>query len=115
MSKQELEKVAANGLINRRHLLGLGLAGMGTVASTSLLGADAGLNLEIPGWSKAPGANASGYGSRSRFTDDMQRMSGNPNPLYPGGGASARLCINCKAASRRIAYILNDITQAFPI
>ena len=88
MTKQELEKAAANGLINRRHLLGLGLAGMGTVASTSLLGAEAGFNLEIPGWSKQPGANASGYGSRSKFTDDMQRMSGNPNPLYPGGGSS---------------------------
>ena len=88
MSKQELEKVAGNGLINRRHLLGLGLAGVGVAASSSLLGADAGMSLEIPSWSKQPGPGASGYGSRSKFADDMQRLSGNPNPLYPGGGAS---------------------------
>lgn len=88
MSEQELEKVANNGLINRRHLFGLGLAGIGSLASTSLLGANAGLNLEIPGWSKQPGPGASGYGSRSRFTEDMQRLAGNPDPFYPGGGAS---------------------------
>lgn len=87
MSNQELEKVAGNGLINRRHLLRLGLAGAGTAVSGSLLAAEAGLKLEIPAWSKQPGPGASGYGSRSRF-EDMQRMSGNPNPLYPGGGAS---------------------------
>lgn len=88
MSDKQFEKAAGNGVINRRHLLGLGLAGVGAAASSSLLAADAGLNLEIPSWSKQPGANASGYGARSRFTEDMQRMSGNPNPTYPGGGAS---------------------------
>jgi sulfane dehydrogenase subunit SoxC len=88
MTEQKLETAAGNGLINRRHLLGLGLGGMGAVVANSALGAEAGLTLEIPGWSRQPGPGASGYGSRSSFTEHMQRTAGNPNPLYPGGGSS---------------------------
>lgn len=88
MKKQELERAAGNGLINRRHLLGLGLGGAGMVAAQSLLGADAGLNLQIPEWSQRPGPGASPYGARSSHAEHMMRMSGNPNPIYPGGGAS---------------------------
>ncbi|PCJ23425.1 MAG: sulfite dehydrogenase [SAR86 cluster bacterium] len=88
MTDSKLEKVAGNGLLNRRHLLGLGLAGAGSIASSALLGADSALKLEIPAWSQQPGPGTSGYGSRSRFTEDMQRATGNSNPLYPGGGAS---------------------------
>ncbi|MCG8414997.1 MAG: sulfite dehydrogenase [Pseudomonadales bacterium] len=84
MKKQELEKVAGNGLINRRHLLGLGLGGAGMAVANTVLGQD----LQIPDWSKAPGANASAYGSRSPHAENMMRMAGNPNPIYPGGGAS---------------------------
>lgn len=87
MKKQALERVAGNGLINRRHLLGAGLAGMGMAVSNSVLGADAG-NLAIPGWSKQPGPGASAYGGPSRHADHLQRMAGAPNPIYPGGGAS---------------------------
>ncbi|MGI9249750.1 MAG: sulfite dehydrogenase [Pseudohongiellaceae bacterium] len=83
-----LENVAGNGLLSRRHLLGLGLAGLGGAAGTAVLGADAGLSLEIPAWSKQPGPGSSGYGERSPFTADMQRIANTPNPLYPGGGAS---------------------------
>lgn len=87
MKNNNLEKVAGNGLINRRHLLGLGLGGVGMAVATSVVGADAG-NVEIPGWSKQPGPGASAYGGRSRFAPQLERMSGNPNPIYPGGGAS---------------------------
>ena len=88
MTDQELETAAGNGLINRRHLLGLGLAGMGTAVANSALAADAVLRLEIPAWSKSPGPGASGYGGRSSYAGQFQRMAGNPNPIYPGGGAS---------------------------
>ena len=88
MTDQELETAAGNGLINRRHLLGLGLAGMGTAVANSALAADAGLRLEIPAWSKIPGPGASGYGGRSSYAGQFQRLAGNPNPIYPGGGAS---------------------------
>ncbi len=88
MTDQELETVAGNGLINRRHLLGLGLAGMGVAVANSALAADAGMRLEIPVWSKSPGPGASGYGGRSSYAGQFQRMAGNPNPIYPGGGAS---------------------------
>jgi len=88
MIDKKLEAAAGNGLLNRRHLLGLGLTGVGAAVANSALGADAGLKLEIPAWSKQPGPGASAYGSRSSYTENMQRAAGNPNPLYPGGGSS---------------------------
>ena len=83
MKKQELEKVAGNGLINRRHLLGLGLGSAGMAITNSVLGQD----LQIPDWSKVPGPGPSAYGSASRFAG-LERQSAFGNPLYPGGGAS---------------------------
>lgn len=85
MTKNALEKVAANGLINRRHLLGMGLSGMGMAVAGPALSAEAGL--QIPDWSKAPGPGPSAYGSRSRYAQ-MQRLTTPANPLYPGGGIS---------------------------
>ena len=38
----ELDRVAGNGLINRRHLLKVGLGGLGTALATNTFGADAG-------------------------------------------------------------------------
>ena len=83
-----LEKAAGNGVLSRRHLLGLGLAGLGGVAGSAVLGADGGVPLEIPEWSKRPGPGSSAYGERSPFARDIQRMANPDNPLYPGGGAS---------------------------
>ncbi len=85
MKKNTLEHVAGNGLINRRHLLGMGLGGLGLAVSDSLLAADAGL--QIPAWSKTPGPGPSAYGGPSRHTG-LQRLAGAPNALYPGGGIS---------------------------
>lgn len=84
----KLEMVAGNGLLNRRHLLGMSLGGMGAALATSALGADSTLPLEIPSWSKQPGPGSSGYGSPSSHTDHIRRAAGNANPLYPGGGSS---------------------------
>jgi len=88
MTEIKLEKVAGNGLLNRRHLLGFGLAGVGAAASSSLLGAESAINFEMPSWSKQPGPGASAYGSRSSHAAHIQRLAGAPNPLYPGGGSS---------------------------
>lgn len=87
MSKH-LDKVANNGLINRRHLLGLSLGGIGGLVSASAFGAEGNGKLQIPQWSKQPGPGTSGLGSRSPFTAHMQRMTSPANPIYPGGGAS---------------------------
>lgn len=86
----DLERVAANGLMHRRHLLGLGLAGIsaGLTAATLSTTAVAAQALQIPQWSKQPGSNASAYGQPSPHSNHLQRLAGTPNPLYPGGGAS---------------------------
>jgi sulfane dehydrogenase subunit SoxC len=86
--KQALQQVAGNGLLSRRHLLGLGLSGAGLAASHSLVAQDSGLAFSIPQWSRQPGPGSSPYGSPSPHSSHIQRMSGTPNPGYPGGGAS---------------------------
>ncbi|MBT8147261.1 MAG: sulfite dehydrogenase [Gammaproteobacteria bacterium] len=87
-AKTPLEKVAGNGLINRRHLLGLGLGSLGAAVSSQVLSQESGLSFEIPAWSRQPGPGPSSYGQRSSHTEHIGRLAGNPNPLYPGGGAS---------------------------
>lgn len=88
MTKTTLQPVAGNGLLSRRHLLGLGLGGLAAGAATSVAGADAGLSFSIPSWSRQPGPGPSAYGSTSPHTSHIQRMAGRPDPIYPGGGAS---------------------------
>ena len=88
MSNKELEKVANNGLISRRHLLQFGASGAGLALSAGALGADQGLSFQIPTWSRQPGPGATAYGTRSPFADNLQRLAAQPNPTYPGGGAS---------------------------
>ena len=88
MNKSHWEKAAGNGLLNRRHLLQLGLTGLGAAGASAAMGQDAGALLEIPQWSRTPGASASGYGGRSPFAGELQRMAGTPDLIYPGGGAS---------------------------
>ena len=85
--------VAANGLLSRRLLLGLGLGGAGIAASTPFFTAQAAevagaSDLTMPAWSKQPGPGSSGYGQPSPFVADIQRDPGQANPFYPGGGAS---------------------------
>ena len=88
MSNKELEKVANNGLISRRHLLQFGASGAGLALSAGALGAEQGLSFQIPTWSRQPGPGATAYGTRSPFADNLQRLAAQPNPTYPGGGSS---------------------------
>jgi sulfane dehydrogenase subunit SoxC len=88
MKQSDLEKSAGNGLLSRRHLLGLGFGAAGAVASSSLLAAESGLQFEIPSWSRQPGPGPSAYGQPSSHAGHISRAAANPNPLYPGGGAS---------------------------
>lgn len=85
---EPLEKAAGNGLLSRRHLLGLGLGGAGLALSAPLAGAEAAPRIEIPDWSRVPGPGASAYGRRSPHAGHIERMPGAPDPIYPGGGAS---------------------------
>ncbi len=85
---QTLQKVAGNGLISRRHLLGLGLGSAGSLLAASAMAADNSLAIQIPSWSKQPGPGPSVYGARSMHTEYMHRTAGAPDPIYPGGGAS---------------------------
>ena len=85
MKTNEFEKVAANGLISRRHLLELGVGGMSFAAAGSALGAEA--SLQIPDWAKVPGPGPSAYGAPSRHSG-LQRLARTPDPIYPGGGIS---------------------------
>ena len=82
-----LDRVAANGLLSRRHLLSAALGGAGLAMAGPVIGQEPGIKLEIPAWSKTPGPGTSPYGSSSAHAQ-LERQSGFGNPLYPGGGAS---------------------------
>ena len=51
----DLDRVAANGLLSRRHLLSAALGGAGLAMARPVIGQEPGINLEIPAWSKTPG------------------------------------------------------------
>lgn len=87
MQKPELEQAAGNGLIHRRHLLGLALAGFASVGTEKLLAADAGA-LTLPEWSRQPGPGPSEYGQPSRFAGEFRRLAPPASPLTPGAGSS---------------------------
>ncbi|MCY4358237.1 MAG: sulfite dehydrogenase [Gammaproteobacteria bacterium] len=85
MSENKSERVADNGLINRRKLLELGLGGASIAASSAVLGAEQGL--QIPDWSKMPGPGPTAYGQPSPHAN-LQRLASTPEATYPGGGLS---------------------------
>ncbi|MDT8427184.1 MAG: sulfite dehydrogenase [Pseudomonadales bacterium] len=82
----DFDHVAGNGLINRRHLLELGLAGLGAAATGSALAAEA--TPAIQPWQKTPGPGPSGYGAPSPATAHLQRLAATPNSAAPGTGSS---------------------------
>ena len=84
-NNSDQERVAGNGLINRRKLLGMGLGGAAVAASARTLGADA--SLQIPDWSRMPGPGPSAYGQPSPHAG-LQRTPTTPEAPYPGGGLS---------------------------
>ncbi|MEX2130704.1 MAG: sulfite dehydrogenase [Pseudohongiellaceae bacterium] len=87
MNEKPLDYAASNGLIHRRHFLGLAAAGFTAVTSRDLLAADP-ANLTLPGWSRSPGPGPSEYGSPSRFAGDFKRLAPAASALQPGAGSS---------------------------
>ncbi|MES3008672.1 MAG: sulfite dehydrogenase [Pseudomonadota bacterium] len=81
------DQVAGNGLLSRRHLLGLGLAGAGGLVTSNVLAADAGV-LTRSAWSMAPGKDPSEYGNPSSYAAQVKRLAPAPNTISPGTGAS---------------------------
>ena len=51
----DLDRVAANGLLSRRHLLSAALGGAGLAMAGPVIGQEPGIKLEIPAWSETPG------------------------------------------------------------
>jgi sulfane dehydrogenase subunit SoxC len=84
--KQHLEPAAGNGLLHRRHLLGLGLGGMATLGAGGVLANSAAPTIQP--WQRSPGPGPSGYGEPSPHVAHIQRLHGAPNPNGPGIGAS---------------------------
>ncbi len=83
-----LQSAAGNGLLHRRHLLKMGLAGAGSLLATGVAAQDQALRLQIPEWSRRPGPGQSGYGQPSPHAERIQRLFSPAGPVYPGGGAS---------------------------
>lgn len=67
---QDIEPVAGNGLLHRRLFLKRGAAALGAGSLGLMTAARA---KELPLWMQAPGRALSGYGSRSRFEEHVQR------------------------------------------
>jgi sulfane dehydrogenase subunit SoxC len=86
---EETPLIAGNGLVDRRALLGHGIAfagAIGTGVGMSLTGAAA-EPLSIPQWSKEPGLPFVGYGQPSKFEASVVRATFNP-PNEPGSGVA---------------------------
>ena len=82
-----LEPVAGNGLLHRRLFLTQGAAVLGTgVVLLTARNASA-APLEVPATMKTPGTPASGYGERSHFESNVQRLVNGAAPT-PGTGGS---------------------------
>lgn len=83
-----LTAAAGNGLLHRRHLLKLGLAGAGSLLASGAAAQDSMSRLQIPEWSRRPGPGQSGYGQPSAHVADIRRLATPASSVYPGGGAS---------------------------
>ena len=83
------EPVAGNGLLHRRLFLTQSGAflGSGALGLLSARPVDAQTPQARPPWMRAPGAGMSGYGSRARYEEGIQRRTGSA-PGTDGAGAS---------------------------
>jgi sulfane dehydrogenase subunit SoxC len=87
-SNSVLEPVAGNGLLHRRLFLTRGASALGAAGMTLLTARSAAAApLEVPATMKVPGTPSSGYGERSRFESNVQRIT-NGAPPTPGTGGS---------------------------
>src|SRR5262245_54284344 len=82
-----LEQVAGNGLLHRRLFLTQGVSVLGAGAALLAARPATAAPLEVPAWSKTPGAAPSGYSDRSRFEERVQRVP-NASPGTVGTGGS---------------------------
>ena len=84
---EQLEQVAGNGLLHRRLFLtgGAAMAGAAGVGFMTARPAAAQAPLDVPEWTKVPGAPMSGYGSPSRYEEHVQRtFSSRPGTVGSG-------------------------------
>jgi sulfane dehydrogenase subunit SoxC len=83
------EQAAGNGLLHRRLFLsgGAAVVGAGSLGLLTARSARAATPPDLPEWMQAPGAGMSGYGSRSRFEQQVQRYVGSA-PGTTGSGSS---------------------------
>lgn len=81
------EYSAGNGLLNRRALLGLSIAGAGSLLIEPVM-AQSNRIAALPPWMTIPGPGASPYGKRSEYVGHIARLPSPANPLSPGTGAS---------------------------
>ena len=87
-SVPKLERVAGNGLLNRRTFVQKGIVwiGAGAVASSTAAAVTGDF---APEWMKSPGAPFRGYGQPSPYTESAQRKHLQPyREMAPGSGAS---------------------------
>jgi hypothetical protein len=79
LAKESTERVAGNGLLHRRALLGRGLAFAGVVGASGVpTGAAAEPLVDAP-WSLEPGDAVPAYQLPSKFAKDVARTLANPN------------------------------------
>ena len=83
----DLDRVAANGLLSRRHLLSAALGGAGLAMAGPVIGQEPGIKLEILPGQKPPG-RVPARTAAVLHMPDWNDSQGFGNPLYPGGGAS---------------------------
>lgn len=83
----EREVVAGNGLLHRRIFLNRGLALLSAGGIAGFSGPAAGIEVR-PHWMRAPGAGMSGYGSPSRFEQNVRRTAIASQPGTTGSGVS---------------------------
>lgn len=86
-AKDEIEEVAANGLLHRRAFLKTGAIVAG---GTTFLSAKA-APPEVDSWSTIAGRPAEAYGSRSEYESDVTRLTGYAPPAVGAGGSRAPL------------------------
>ncbi|MDB5724393.1 MAG: putative sulfite oxidase SoxC [Novosphingobium sp.] len=81
-NREREERVAGGGLLHRRALLVAG----GASAAGLLMGGLAAASTRSPASMLAPGGPLSGYGTRARSSEKIQRIV--PDVTFPGTGSS---------------------------
>ena len=108
----DLDRVAANGLLSRRHLLSAALGGAGLAMARPVIGQEPGIKLEIPAWSKTLGR----VPARTAAVLHMPNWNGSRDLAIRFTRAEAHPvlpCSTCRAPLHRTVCISNAIMPAF--